>query len=41
MKLEKLKEIYSPLNSYSNYRNLIKGSKCIPLIGMISYLYFS
>jgi len=34
MKLEKLKEIYSPLNSYSNYRNLIKGSKCIPLIGV-------
>ena len=34
-RLDKLREIYSPCNAYSNYRNLPKSSRCIPFIGTV------
>lgn len=37
-KLEKLKEQYSPLNGYRNYRGFGKVQHCIPLLG--SFLQF-
>jgi len=33
-KLEKLKQLYSPLNGYRTYRNFAKQVKCIPLVGV-------
>merc|ERR1711862_185700 len=33
-KLEKLKQLYSPLNGYRTYGNFAKQVKCIPLVGV-------